>query len=387
MSQPSNPFSRAEYASRLEKLRSEMDRLRLDAVLVSAPENTFWLSGYHTKAVFTFQFLLIHRSRPAHLVTRQMEIVNARLACTSGLLEGFTVYQDDDDPMVVATKAIREVAGDKARVGIELGSWSMPAQRAQAIAELCPGITWHDVSTLIDRMRLVKSDAEIEQLKQAAVIGDAMADKACAVVAEGRTENDIAKVVMSELATSGSEYPGSWPNIMVGRRTGLIHAAWEGEKLGRNDHALMEVTGVKQRYHAPSVRVVFVGDPPGGLRRAAEALTKAHTAAIAAIAPGRAMKVVNEAAQAALAGQDLGCTVGHRAGYSLGIGFPPSWGAQWQIGLNSKIEDPLEVGMAFHVNLIGHFPDGRAVGIGCTVALLKNEVARLTKGGIYDPKH
>src|SRR5688572_20851979 len=103
------PFSREEYVSRVQKLRERMEELGLDAIVVSAPENMFYLSGYHTKAVFTFQFLVVHRSRPAFLVTRQMETANAQRAHREGLLEGYTLYQDDEDPIRVASKVIREM--------------------------------------------------------------------------------------------------------------------------------------------------------------------------------------------------------------------------------------------------------------------------------------
>jgi Xaa-Pro dipeptidase len=364
-----------------------MDRMGLDAILVTAPENIFYLTGYHTKAVFTFQPLIFHRTRPAHLVTRQMEIANAETACRQGLLASYSLYQDDDDPIAIATKAIRDIIGAGERTGMELGNWTMPAQRARDIQHACPALAWEDATGVIDRLRLVKSPAELAVMRQASLIGDSIADKAIAAIAPGQSENDISRVVMSEMVMSGSEYPGSWPNVMAGRRTGLIHAAWEGEVVGANDHMLLELTGVKHRYHAPSVRTAFVGEPEPPLRHDAEILTKAHAAAVAAMAPGRPMKVINEAAQAAIAGHELGCTVSRRSGYTLGIGFPPSWGAQWQIGLNSLVEDPLELGMIFHVVLIGHFADGRAIGIGRTVALLSDGPACWTRGGIFDVSH
>src|SRR5690606_9130633 len=124
-----------------------------------------------------------------------------------------------------------------------------------------------------------------------------------------------------------------------GERTGLIHAAWEGEPIVENDHVLSEVTGVVHRYHAPCLRTVMVGKPRDEVRRAAEAMIEAHAAAVAAIAPGRPMSVINDAAQAVLSRQSLNCQFAKRAGYTFGIGFPPSWGAQWQIGLNSVIAD------------------------------------------------
>lgn len=384
MKEARNPFSRTEYVSRIDKLREHMDRLGLDAILVSAPENVFYLSGYHTKAVFTFQFLMVHKSRPAQLVTRQMETANALHAHRSGLLEDYRLYQDDDEPIAIAATAIRAMVGANAQVGIELASWTMPAKRAQDIMRACPSITWQDVSSLIDRMRLVKSAIELAVLKEAAAITDRVADRACAAVAAGRTEDDVALVIVTELIAAGSEYPGSWPNVMAGRRTGLIHAAWEGETIGANDHLLIEITGVRQRYHAPCLRTVFVGEPAGDIGRAAAALSDAHAAGVAAIEPGRPASVINDAAQAVLARHQLDCKVARRSGYSLGIGFPPSWGAQWQLGLNSVVDQPLEIGMAFHVVLVAHFSDGRAIGVGQTVALLSDGVVSWTRGGVFE---
>jgi hypothetical protein len=83
-----------EYALRLG--RGGHGRLRLDAVVVSAPENVLYLSGYQTRAVFTFQILIVHKSRPLHLVARQMEIANAQRACRVDQLKSFTVYQYDE---------------------------------------------------------------------------------------------------------------------------------------------------------------------------------------------------------------------------------------------------------------------------------------------------
>jgi Xaa-Pro dipeptidase len=379
-----SPFSREEYITRVEMLREKMNRLNLDAIVVSAPENIVYLCGYNTKAVFTFQFLILHKARPAHLITRQMEATNARRACETGLLDGYTLYQDDEDPIAAAATAIQSHVEPGGRVGMEFGSWTMPAQRAQDITRNCPSITWQDVTSTIDRQRLVKSPAELAVLKDAAAITDRITDKACAAISSGRTEDDIAQVVMAELIAAGSEYPGSWPNIMAGRRTGLIHAAWEGEVIGTDDHVLMEITGVQQRYHAPCLRTVMVGKPADNIRHAAAILTEAHAAALAAIEPGRPARVINQAAQAVLAQQDAGCKLSQRSGYSLGIGYPPSWGAQWQLGLNSLVEETLQVGMTFHVVLVGHFPDGRAVGVGCTAALLEDGVARWTKGGVFE---
>lgn len=376
-------FDRVEFDTRQNRLRQQMEKQKLDAIIVSAPENIYYLSGYQTKAVFTFQFLLFTVKGPLLLFTRQMEIANAMAAHAEGGFSDYEVYQDDQDPMEAAIAFLRRHLPSGARVGLELASWCMPAQRAQGITRGFTAAKWIDVSALIDRLRLVKSPAELMALAQAGRIGDAIADRTLAAIVPGRTENDLAAVLMTEMVNQGSEYPGSWPNVMVGQRTGRIHAAWEGVAIGRDDHVMAEITGVKLRYHAPSCRTILVGNPLPAIRHAAEVLEKAQQAAVAAVEAGRPARVINQAAEAVLAANDPGCVVARRCGYSLGIGFPPSWGAQWQLGLNSLVEETLETGMAFHIVLVGHLPEGRAVSIGCTVALGENGPERLTRGGVF----
>lgn len=377
-------FERSEYQRRLDALQARMSELGLDAMLVTAPENTYYLSGYLTKAVFTFQFIIVMRTGAPFLFTRQMEIANAERALRDGLIDTFGVYQDDEDPLEASAKTIGQRLPAGARVGIELASWSMPAQRAAYLAKACDKLQWTDASAVIDRMRLVKSAAELEIVRQASQLTGLIAGQAMAAVKVGNTENDVTLAVMAEMIRNGSEYPGSWPNILSGERTGLIHGAWEGEPIAENDHVMAEVTGVVHRYHAPCQRTIFVGKPRDEIRRAADAMAEAHAAAVAAIEPGRPMSVINQASQAVLAGQQLTCKFAKRSGYTFGIGFPPSWGAQWQIGLHSNVTELLEVGMTFHVVLVGHFPNGRAIGCGETVVITDAGVESWTKGGFFD---
>ncbi|SFC25548.1 M24 family metallopeptidase [Tropicimonas isoalkanivorans] len=376
-------FSREEYAARQEALRSRMEAERLDAIVVSAPENILYLTGYQTKAVFTFQFLLFLRSGPLELFTRQMEYVNARDAVRAGGLDDFVVFQDDEDPIEVSSGFLARRLGAGQKVGLELASWTMSAQRAADITASHTGVDWIDVSSLIDRMRLVKRPAELDVMREAGRIGDKVSNSVGQVIAAGRSENDLSAMVLSAMIAYGSEYPGSWPNITSGIRTGLIHATWEGTVIEADDHVVTEVTGVRGRYHAPSMRVTLVGKPEPAIERGAEALVKAQAAAVAAMEPGAPMRVINDAAMAVLDGMNHGLTLARRSGYSLGLGFPPSWGAQWQLGLNSVVEMPLEIGMTFHVVCVGHLPDGKAVAIGSTAALGPEGPEALTRGGLY----
>ncbi|TIO50808.1 MAG: aminopeptidase P family protein, partial [Mesorhizobium sp.] len=52
-------FPIVEFQRRLKAVRQEMAERRLDLLVVSTPENIYYLSGYHTVGYYSSQFLLV----------------------------------------------------------------------------------------------------------------------------------------------------------------------------------------------------------------------------------------------------------------------------------------------------------------------------------------
>jgi len=99
------PFDAAEYERRQTALRARMEELSLDAVLLSGPENQYYLTGYETTGFHSFpQTLIVPRAAPPLLVTRRLEESNAAaahaLACRS--------YRDDEDPAEKLAQTLHE---------------------------------------------------------------------------------------------------------------------------------------------------------------------------------------------------------------------------------------------------------------------------------------
>ncbi|MYI69148.1 MAG: hypothetical protein F4103_10570 [Boseongicola sp. SB0673_bin_14] len=89
------PFPREEHLSRQERLRSELGRRGLDAMLVFAQESHFWLTGYDTGGYVFFQCAVITADdRPIILLTRRPDLVQARRTST---IEDIRIWWDADD--------------------------------------------------------------------------------------------------------------------------------------------------------------------------------------------------------------------------------------------------------------------------------------------------
>src|SRR5215208_918108 len=89
-------FEAAEYERRLGLIQQAMDAAGLEVLLLHAPENIYYLSGYHTLGYFGYQCLVIPRhGRPVHVI-RAFEESNVR---TKSWVTDFVGYGDGGDPV------------------------------------------------------------------------------------------------------------------------------------------------------------------------------------------------------------------------------------------------------------------------------------------------
>ncbi|MFH3651455.1 aminopeptidase P family N-terminal domain-containing protein, partial [Acinetobacter baumannii] len=66
-------FSADEYAQRIRRTRERLSRAGVDVMIVTGPENIFWLTGQQTPGYYTFQALLLPVEGDPVFVIRQLE--------------------------------------------------------------------------------------------------------------------------------------------------------------------------------------------------------------------------------------------------------------------------------------------------------------------------
>ena len=71
-------FPSEEYAKRVRNVRALMSKAGLDALLVSTPENIYYLSGLDHMGYFAYQMLILPLTGTPILVTRAMETATVR---------------------------------------------------------------------------------------------------------------------------------------------------------------------------------------------------------------------------------------------------------------------------------------------------------------------
>ena len=83
-----NPFTDEELSGRLAALRRQMAERDLDMVLVSTPENIFYLTGLDHWGYFATHLLIVPAEGQMTLVTRAMERVSVNRQVRNALFAG-----------------------------------------------------------------------------------------------------------------------------------------------------------------------------------------------------------------------------------------------------------------------------------------------------------
>jgi Xaa-Pro dipeptidase len=340
-------FGAEELANRRSTVVAEMGRRALDALLVVGPENIYYLTGLNFQGYFSFTTLLVPREGDLRLVAREMEHATIAVqapSCTH------VAYGDDTEPAQALVRAVRDATGPGATVGVELQAMFFPPGAWDQVRSALPDRAWIDASGLVVGLRAVKSPAELTCIQRAARISDRAVQAGMAATSSDSTEREVAAAVYAQLVRAGSEHPGFAPLI---RSTDILtheHVTWRDRPLRSGSALLVELSGSVYRYHAPLSRMLAVEELDAGTVQAGEIACAALEATRAAMVPGATTGAVYDVWQG-IVDDGLGHHRyrRHHCGYSVGIGFPPSWVGGAVQGIRRGGELQLREGMVFHV--------------------------------------
>ena len=338
------PFPKEEFENRQNALRRLLLERNIDLLMVTGPENIFYLTGQQTPGYYTFQCLGIPVEGEPFMLLRELESYNA---IANTYLSDIETYGDDMDPGETLSSILREKGWVGKRIAMDRSSWfltvSLYSRLTDALGEMSDG------SGLVEAQRVIKTPLEIEAMETAARYNDDGMQAGIEAVKAGVTENQIAAKMMAAAIEAGSEYMAMDPFVTTGPRSGIPHTTWRRRKLEVGDAVLLENSACHNRYHAALMRTVWVGKAPQKAKDMMSACEEGLAAAIDEIRPGRTCAAVHHACQSVIDKYGFTEHFRKRTGYGIGISFSPDWGEGHIISLYHNVKRELEPGMAFHM--------------------------------------
>ncbi|MFZ0012584.1 MAG: aminopeptidase P family N-terminal domain-containing protein, partial [Acidimicrobiia bacterium] len=138
-------FSGTEHLSRLDAVRRLMSSAEndLDALIVTSPENIYYLIGLNHQGYFAFTMLVLPRDGEPSLLTRRMEAYTIGQQAPDVDHVG---YEDDEDAGEAAVAVLRRLGIEGGRVGVDRSSMFLPAGVWEEMEQSLPSVEWVDTS-------------------------------------------------------------------------------------------------------------------------------------------------------------------------------------------------------------------------------------------------
>lgn len=318
-------FTAPEFARRREALLAAMAAEKLDALLLFQQESMFWLTGYDTFGFCFFQSLLVRADGRMALLTRSADFRQAQRTSTLGDIR---IWKDaaDANPSQDLKAMATEFGLAGKRIGAEFESYGLVHANGRKLEAAFEGFaSLVDASTLVTRLRAVKSAEEIACVLEAARLSDAADKAAIDLLAAGVDEGAILAAQHNAIFAAGGDYPANEFIIGSGGDALLCRYKSGRRKLAAQDQITLEFAGASRHYHAAIMRTHVVGRPSALHLAYHAAAEEALHACQAAMKPGNTAGDVFAAHARTFDSHGLSAHRLNACGYSLGAKFTPSW--------------------------------------------------------------
>jgi len=364
-------FPDEEFHHRRERVARAMNEAGLDALLITNPAEINYLTGYRTFEV-SVHAALVFQPDFCFLQVPSIEIGPATATALADTISGYRwqAIHTVVEPLCDALQGCRAIGINPWSNGFRPGLLRELEQRLGAER-------LKDSAGLLDTIRLVKTDAELERLRESARMTEIGLAAATEVIRPGVDENTIAAEGARALLAAGSEFMSLQPIVVSGPRSSVIHLNHQQRIVEEGDPVFLEFGAVRHRYTAPMMRTAVAGTPTAEMQRMNETCHQLHDVLARTMAPG------NRFDDAAAAAEEVLAPVADRAffsgvfGYSVGAQFPPSWVEG--TGFIARGEERLfRPGMVFHLPLCLRVPGQWGIGMSNTLVVGENGAAPIT---------
>lgn len=349
-------FERTEFSARLAAVKKEMAKRGVDILLLSEPPNQYYLTGYNGYSFYTPQFVIVALDREEPIwIARFMErpcAVRTTYLADSNIRTYKDEYVNSETLSAydVVADLVKEIGGEKATIGVEMGGYYYSARAHADFVRALPLARFVDVDLLVNWIRIVKSPAELSIMRQSGRIADAMMQRAIDTIEPGVRECDVAAAIYHQQTAGTSEFGGDYDSAMLflgaGERALEPHPSWTDQPLPASTSIYIELHGVRLRYQVNLARSIIIGKPSPEYQKFSEIAIEALNVGLESVRPGRTCSEVQAAYAQSLARH--GYEKEARLGYPQGIGYPPA-SAERTASLRKGDNTVLQPGMCFHM--------------------------------------
>ena len=295
--------------NRLQNLRQRLVEKELDGILVSQPENRYYLSGFDGSAGF-----LLITPKDTILATDFRYIEQAKRQAPD--YEIFRTTGDIADwfPKLVAGLNLR-------RLGFEAGhiTFTMYRRLTEALnkAQSQPGLVPTD--GLVESLRAIKEPEEIELITQAIAITEEAFNYIQGEISIGMSEKEVAWEIEKFLREKGSQTIPFDIMVASGPNSALPHAKPSPRTIQSGEPVIIDIGARVGGYSSDLSRTICLGTPDNTFNKVYDTVLGAQLTAMAIIKEGMTGEEADSLSRVVIEQVGYGEAFGHGLGHGIGL--------------------------------------------------------------------
>jgi Xaa-Pro aminopeptidase len=355
--------------SRLQKLRQSIDQKELDVLVVSQPDNRYYISGFTGSAG-----RLIISNTDAYLAVDFRYVEQAKKESP-----GFTIVLVKGNILDWLPRFISELGFKKTGFEADQISFSTHQKLLQTINNDGLHIELIPTESLVESIRAIKEPGEQKFITKAVQMADAAFEQARTMLHPGVSEKEIAWELEKFLREKGSQAVPFDVIVASGPNAALPHARPSEKVILKNEPVIIDLGAKVNGYCSDLTRTFVIGDADKTFFKIYDIVLGAQLTALSNIVAGMNGDQADRLARTVIEQANYGDAFGHSLGHGVGLETHEAP----RLGPNSS--DILIDGMVFTIEP-GIYIDGwGGIRIEDTVVMENGKVKSLTRAEKRQP--
>lgn len=310
-----NLLKGVETLDKIEKIQRWLAENDRSIAFISNPKTIQYLSGFYSDPAERVLLTVVFQKSDPFLFGPALETEAIK---ASGWTHPVYGYLDHEKPWQIIGDQIRARKTDETTFAIEKSdlsvAWLELAQQQFPNADFSSNL-----DPMLDQMRMIKSDDEIEKLKIAGKWDD-FAFKTCfEAVKAGIPESRVAAEMSYALMKNGIMELSFPALIQSASHAAEPHSATSDKKIEDNALVLFDLGTVWQGYISDATRTIAVGKPDAKSMDIYQVCLEAQLAAQDAAKPGMTAAELDKVARDIIDKAGYGQYFNHRLGHGMGM--------------------------------------------------------------------
>jgi len=295
--------------NRLQKLRQRLAESELDGILISQPENRYYLSGFDGSTGY-----LLITTKDAILATDFRYTEQAKRQAPD-----YEIFRITNE---VATWFPELIAGlNLKRLGFEAEHVSLAMYRrlTEALNKAQSPLRLAPMNGLVESLRAIKEPEEVELITKAVAISDGAVEYIRDVGHTGMSEKEVAWEIEKFMREKGSQSLPFDVIVASGPNAALPHAKPSNRTVQSGEPVIIDIGAKVNGYCSDLTRTICLDTPDNTFSKVYDTVLGAQLVAMATIKEGMTGEEADRLARVVIEEAGYGEAFGHGLGHGIGL--------------------------------------------------------------------